>query len=141
MGTSSIFIKEDAPTLNKWPTTNPITVNLPDGRIVCSTHTCNVMVPGLLQPLTGHIIPDLAIALLFRIRPLCKAGCGMWFDDKKCDVWYEGWIILTGYKNPSTDLWTLPFNTVPAVPIPQTNTSSPGTHLTIQHSCTRCVHA
>jgi hypothetical protein len=121
-GTSLIFIKEDTPALNKRPTTNPITVNLPDGRKVCSTHTCDVVVPGLLQPLTGHTIPNLANALLFGIRPLCKAGCGMWFDDKKCDVWYKGWIILIGYKNPSTDLWMLPFNTVPAVPIPQTST-------------------
>ncbi len=129
-GVSSIFIKDDAPALNKRPTTNPITVNLPDGRKVCSTHTWDVMVPGLPQPLTGHILSNLAIALLFGIRPLCKAGCGVWFDDKKCDVWYEGQIILTGYKNQSTDLWMLPFNADPAVPIPQTSTS-PGTHLAI----------
>jgi hypothetical protein len=127
MGASLIFIKDDAPALNKRPTTNPITVNLPDRRKVFSTHTCNIVVPGLPQSLTEHIVPNLAIALLFGIRPLCKAGCGVWFDDKKCDVWYERRIILTGYKNPSTDLWMLPFNAIPTVPIPQTSTS-PGTH-------------
>jgi hypothetical protein len=142
-GASLIFIKDDAPALNKQPTTNPITVNLPDGRKVCSTHTCDVVVPGLPQPLTGHIVPNLAIALLFGIRPLCKARCGVWFYDKKCDVWYEGWIILTGYKNLSTDLWTLPFNAVPAVPIPQTSTS-PGTHpaiATFTHLVRTCMNA
>jgi hypothetical protein len=137
-GMSLIFIKDDAPALNKRPTTNPITVNLPDGRKVCSTHTCNAVVPGLPQPLTRHIVPNLVIALLFGIRPLCKAGCGVWFDDKKCDVWYKGWIILTGYKNQSTDLWMLPFNAVPVVPIPQTTTSS-GTYLAIA-TFTHLVH-
>jgi hypothetical protein len=64
-GASSIFIKEDAPVINRRPTTDPITVNLLDGRQVTSTHTCNVRVPGLPTPLTVHIVPHLAIALLF----------------------------------------------------------------------------
>jgi hypothetical protein len=30
------------------------------------------------------------------------------FTKTNCDVWYKGKIILSGKKDPSTDLWTLP---------------------------------
>ncbi len=44
------------------------------------------------------------------IRPLCNAGCTVMFDPNKCDVNYNGNVILRGYKDESTDLWTLPIN-------------------------------
>jgi hypothetical protein len=55
----------------------------------------------------GHTVPDLALASLVGIRPLCKVGCQVIFDNK-CDVEFDGNVILRGYKDPSTDLWTLP---------------------------------
>jgi hypothetical protein len=61
-------------------------------------------------------------ASLFRIRVLCKAGCKVVFDDDKCDVLYQGKLILRGYKDPSTDLWTLPI-----VPTPAKLWTTPGT--------------
>ena len=47
-------------------------------------------------------------ASLFGIRVLTAAGCTVKFDIKKCVVKYNGKIILTGVKDPATDLWTLP---------------------------------
>jgi len=35
-------------------------------------------------------------------------GCKVVFDDEKCEVFYKNNIILRGYKDPTTDLWTLP---------------------------------
>jgi hypothetical protein len=66
-GTTSIFIKEGTPCHNMQPATKPLTVNLPNGRQVKSTHTCKVLIPGLPHSLTGHIVPNLVIALLFGI--------------------------------------------------------------------------
>jgi hypothetical protein len=70
--------------------------------------------------LTGHIVPQLKIASLIGIRVLCEAGCKVTFDKDYCDVIYDGKIIVRGYKDASTDLWTLPIvnsnnaiNTVP----------------------------
>ncbi len=60
--------------------------------------------------LTGHVVPHLAVASLIGIRPLCKAGCIVTFDNDKCDVSYNGKIILRGLKDPASDLWTLPIN-------------------------------
>jgi hypothetical protein len=106
----SIFIKEGTLCHNMQPATKPLTVNLPNGRQVKSTHTCKVLIPGLPCPLTGHIVPNLAIASLFGIRPLCNAGCMVIFHQVMVEVWYENKIILTGPQNISTKLWTLLIN-------------------------------
>jgi hypothetical protein len=58
--------------------------------------------------LTGHIIPSLSIASLIGIWPLCKAGCKVLFDNTKYKVIFNEKFILTRYKDPSTNLWTLP---------------------------------
>ena len=58
--------------------------------------------------LEGHIVPDLTVASLVGIRILCKLGCTVLFTDTACYVRYQGKVILTGYKDPSTDLWVLP---------------------------------
>jgi hypothetical protein len=86
-GVTSIFVKEGVPVANKRLTTHPLTVNLPDGRKVRSMHTCDMVVPGLPHPLVGHIVPNLAIALLFGIRPLCNVGCIVIFNKYKCNIW------------------------------------------------------
>ncbi len=86
-------------------------------RSICPTangynpHVCDIRIPGLLTVLMGHIVPSLCIASLIGIRPLCKAGCKVIFDNKKCDVVFDGVVILRGFKDPSTDLWTLPMPT------------------------------
>ncbi len=73
-----------------------------------STHMCDIIIPGLPTTLVGHIVPELSIASLFGIRVLTAAGCTVKFDNEKCVVKYNGKIILTGMKDPTTDLWTLP---------------------------------
>jgi hypothetical protein len=99
---------EGTPMENIKPTMSPITINLPDGKRVRSTHTCDITIPGLPTVLVGHIVPGIKMALLFGIRVLCKAGCTVTFDDEKCVVRYNNKIILRGYKDPKTDLLTLP---------------------------------
>ncbi len=54
----------------------------PDGTQVQSTHECNIHIPGLPTVLTVHIVPHLAIASIIGIRPLCKVGFTVIFDDK-----------------------------------------------------------
>ncbi len=108
-GATLVFVKTGVPIDNKQPATNPLTVNLPDSRQVKSTHTGNVVIPGLPCPLVSYIIPCLAIASLFGICPLCNAGRTVVFHKDRVDTWYEGKLILVGQGNMSADLWTLPF--------------------------------
>jgi hypothetical protein len=57
---------------NRRPTTRPLKVALADGRIVTSTHMCDILIEGLPTILMGHIIPDLLIASLFGIRVIIQ---------------------------------------------------------------------
>jgi hypothetical protein len=99
---------EGAAVDNKRIVVSPLTIYLPDGKKIQSTHVCDINIPGLPTTLTGHIVPPLTIASLIGIRPLCNAGCKVIFDNKKCDVIFNRKVILRGFKDPSTDLWTLP---------------------------------
>jgi len=107
-GTTQIFIMDGTPVHNKQKTMRPLKVALADGRRIMSTHMCNMIIPGLPTTLVGHIVPELSIASLFRIRVLTEAGCTVKFDSEKCVIKYNGKIILTGMKDLTTDLWTLP---------------------------------
>ncbi len=44
------------------------------------------------------------------IRPLCNAGWTVSFNLNKYGVLFNGSVILRGYKDAATDLWTLPIN-------------------------------
>jgi hypothetical protein len=107
-GTTSIFIMAGAPTDNIRVVTKPIHISFPDGKKIVSTHVCDVNIPGLPHKLIGHIVLDMKMASLLGICVLCKAGCKVIFDDEKCQVNFKGETILTGYKDPKSNLWTLP---------------------------------
>jgi hypothetical protein len=77
---------EHTPIVNKRITCTPLKVALTNGHMVFSTHECGVHIKGLPTVLTGHIIPDLSIALLFGIRVLTEAGCKVTFNKDKCTV-------------------------------------------------------
>jgi hypothetical protein len=133
-----VFVKTGVPVDNKQPAANPLTVNLPDGHQVKSTHTCDVVVPGLHHPLVGHIVPNLAIASLFGIRPLCNAGCTVVFHKNRVDVWYDGKLILMGPRNMSTDLWTLPFTNKCNMSIPP---ATPRTDMLVHPALASYTHS
>ncbi len=69
------------------------------------------VIPGLPTTLIEDFVPHLVVVSLIGICPLCKAGCQVVFDNEKCDVMFKWKVILRGYKDPSTDLWTLLLNT------------------------------
>ncbi len=104
-GATWIFIMDNVDVENKC---QPLTIDLPDGKKVMSTHMCDIWVPGLPTVLTRHIVPSLSIASLIGICLLCKAGWRVVFDNNKCNMIFNCALILRGYKDLSTDLWTLP---------------------------------
>ncbi len=90
--------------------TKLLKIDMPNGWQMMSTHVCDITVPGLPIVLTGHIVPHLSVALLIGIRLLCNAGYMVLFNHDKCDMIFNGSVILRGYKDTATDLWTLPIN-------------------------------
>ncbi len=111
MGARSIFIMDGIDVENKCVATRLLTINLPKGKKFVSTHVCDIHILGLPTDLMGHIVLSFTIVSLIGICPQCKAGCKVVFDNDKCDMMYNDKIILTGYKDSITDLWTLPIHT------------------------------
>jgi hypothetical protein len=93
-------------------------------------HACNITSLGLPTFLTGHIMPGMTSASLFGIRVLCKAGCMVIFDDDKCQVIYNRKIILTGCKDPTSNLWMLPIH-----PINEAQTTHDAAHYSPLSPC------
>jgi len=69
-GATAIFIMEGTPVENKRVAKKPLTINLPDGSKIKSSHCCDITILGLPVILTGHIVPSLSIALLIGVRVL-----------------------------------------------------------------------
>ncbi len=103
-GATSLFVMEGLKMGNVKITKNPLSINLPDGEMLKSTHTCDIIILGLPTVLTGHIVQGLMMVSLVGIRILCKAGCQVIFTEEYCDIIYNGKLILRGYKDPQTDL-------------------------------------
>jgi hypothetical protein len=67
-GTTSHFLRTNAPATNIVPTTNSIIAHLPNGEQVHSTHTCTINIPSLPpRARAAHIIPGLASHSLLSI--------------------------------------------------------------------------
>ncbi len=96
--------------VNNRITNKPLTINVLDGRKVKSTHICDITIPGLPMVLMGHIVPHFAIASHIGIRLLCNAGCAVTFDKDKCNVIYNGNVVLRGFKDMATNLQMLLIN-------------------------------
>ena len=78
-GATSVFIIAGALAHNIHMATNPITISLPNGKQITSTHICDIFIPGLTHTLIGHIVPKMKMASLLGIRIVCKAGCEVIF--------------------------------------------------------------
>ena len=73
-GVSSHFLVVGVPVTNKQVAVNPISVTLPDGDQVHSTHIGNLDMPQLPKSArVCHIIPDLASYSLILVVKLCEA--------------------------------------------------------------------
>ncbi len=108
MGATSIFIMEGVNVVNKSPVAKPLKIDMPGGQQKMSTHVCNITIPRLPTVLTWHIVPQLTVASLIDNRPSFNAGFTVLFDRDKCDVIFNGSVMLSGYKDATIDLWTLP---------------------------------
>ena len=100
VGRNKHFSVTDAHTFSIIPTDDPISVTLPDGDKVRSTHKCVLDLPNLPEGArNGHIIPGLASNLLVSVVVLCNAGCGVTFKEFDVTVKDIGKIVLCNWDN------------------------------------------
>ena len=107
-----------APITNITPAINPLSVKLPDGACVSSTHTCTLTLLQLpTRAREGHIIPGLASHSLMSVVKLCNAGCEVTFTNIDCQLKHLGRILLRSSKCTRTGLWMIKLtNTAKATP-------------------------
>ena len=110
-GTTDHFLREDAPADEIKIADKPIEIEMPNGTVERSTHTCYLRIPGLPKELRkGHIVPGLSHSSLVSIRKLCKGGCKVIFKENECEVWYKNKKVLTGEAIGPGGLWLLPID-------------------------------
>ena len=99
-GASGHFLVEGAPVTRKRVAKNPISIVLPDGSTVQSTHTCHLDIPWLPDNMTeAHIVPQLAHSSLISTRKFYEAGCKVVFDIDECRVYYNNELVLVGRRD------------------------------------------
>ena len=134
-GATGQFLVEGAPVTNLQVADNPISIIIPNGKIMTSRHTCNLDIPWLPNHVTkAHIVPGLEHSSLISTRNCFEAGYKVIFYANECKVYYKGKLILAGGKDKNTALQKLPIN-------PTTNPTHnwKGNHLEALNICTaRC---
>jgi hypothetical protein len=81
---------------------------MPSGASIASTHTCQLIMPGV-PPGTrqGHILPELVHSLV-SIGKFCDDDCTAVFSRDHCKIYRKNECILTGPRDPTSRLWLLP---------------------------------
>jgi hypothetical protein len=93
--------------LQKTPTKQPITVTLPNGDWITSTHDVVLPFPNLLlRALKAHLFPALQGQALLSIRTFCNAGCTATFTAAAVKIEHAGKLVLEGACMPP-GLWAI----------------------------------
>lgn len=139
-GASNHYLTTSALILQKMKTNAPISITLPDGTSVRSTHTCLLDLPMLpLQARQAHIIPDLASHSLISVPTLCNAGCQVHFSDNACKITHDNKTIMCATKCADTNMWMIPLTM--QQPAQQTPNTHPAAHTQpTTHGMHNCTH-
>jgi hypothetical protein len=73
-GATAHFLVDKAHVVNKSPALKPLTIRLPNGKHIISTHTFNLDLPWLPHSITeARIVPGLSHSSLISTRKFCNA--------------------------------------------------------------------
>jgi hypothetical protein len=108
--------------IHKRPTTRPISVTLPNGNRIVSSHQAQLPFPHLpVGAIDANIFPALQGQALLSIGTFCDAGCTAVFLATEVCIEYKGKTVLTGARVPP-GLWNTNLNNT-FVPSPQANSA------------------
>jgi hypothetical protein len=113
LGCTDDFLKTNSPHTNRQVATRPITVTIPSGEGIRSSHTCDVNLANM-PARQGHILPDLVHSLL-SVGKFCDDGYDVRFTRTQCEIQRDNCLILQGHRDPISRLWLMPL----AAPAPK----------------------
>eukprot|EP00804_Cyclotella_cryptica_P024014 CCRYP_020050-RA/>CCRYP_020050-RA protein AED:0.24 eAED:0.19 QI:0/0/0/0.8/0.25/0/5/0/1018 len=97
--------------IDRHPAHKPLTIRLPNGKHIVSTHTCNLDLPWLPHTIMeAHIVPGLSHSSLISTRKFCDAGCRVTLDRHACRIYYRGTLVLSRTRDDATGLWKVPIH-------------------------------
>jgi hypothetical protein len=108
-GCTGHFLLVNAPCLNKVKSRTPLTVRLPNGATMKSSHTADLNIPELNAAASkAHVFPGVANNYLLSVGQLCDEGYIVTFKQAAvtiCDS--ENSQILSGPQDLNTGLWRI----------------------------------
>jgi hypothetical protein len=92
--------------VNITPTTKGLTVRLPNGQTIQSTHTALLDIPALPKAARlCHIFPDLKNKVLLSIGQFCDSGFTATFTKSTLRIYRNDTVYLQGQRSSTNGLW------------------------------------
>jgi hypothetical protein len=102
------FLAFDAPCIHKEKSLHPLSVTLPDGTIIESTHTAMLALPGLPPSANQtRLFPNHFKHSLISVGHLCDHGYEVIFSAPSVTFSKEGISLFVGWRDYSTGLWRI----------------------------------
>jgi hypothetical protein len=81
-------------------------MNMPNGKTIHSSHTCNFLLTGLSpQARQACILPGLVHNSLISVGQLCDYGCGITLTHDQVTVNKNKECVMRGSRDPKSRLW------------------------------------
>jgi hypothetical protein len=81
-------------------------LNMPNGTIVPSSHTCDLLITDLPpQAQKAHILPGLVHNSFISVGQLCDNGCSLTFTQEQVTVSKNGKYVMYRARDPRSRLW------------------------------------
>jgi hypothetical protein len=112
-GYTGHFFFVNVPCLNKVKSRNPLTVRLPNGATMESSHTADLDIPRLNAAASkAHVFPGMEHHSLLSVGQLCDEGYIVTFQQDTVTVTIynsESSEMLSGPRDVTTGLWCINF--------------------------------
>jgi hypothetical protein len=105
-GSRGTYVSISCPVVNKQLTNNPKHIQIPDGKIMTSTHEAELDYPELRPAARAvDIVPALHDYSLLLVGKLCDADYHVIFDKHEVRVMDNDLLIMRGARHATTGLW------------------------------------
>jgi hypothetical protein len=103
---TSNFLSETAPCASKQSAHIPLSINMPNGTSIQSSHTCDLLLTDLPpQARKAHVFPGLVHNSFTSVTQLCDNGCDITFNKETVSVMNNGKCVMTGACDIQSGLW------------------------------------
>jgi hypothetical protein len=108
-GCTGHFLLVNAPCLNKVKSRTPLTVRLPNGATIESSHTADLDIPELNTAASkAHFLPGMANRSLLSVGQLCDEGYIVTSKQDTVTIYNSGSShLLSGPRDVNTGLWRI----------------------------------